>query len=467
MRSISYFLLVLFSLILMISFSARSGESGYRIQLKIDGISDSLCYLAYHYGDKQYMADTAEVSPKGEVVFRGEEPLPGGIYLVVMPNKKYFEILISEQHFSLETKADEPVAHMKFKNSHENDIFYEFIQFSNQFNEDRERHSKSLKALEDDTVATKQIREELQIIETEVLDRKKEIIQKYPDSFYANLLKCTIIPELPNPERMETDSTYKYDYYKAHFLDNIDFTDHRLIRTPVLKSQLDTYLDKYNYPMPDSLRPSIDMILEKASVNDDMFKFAAIHMVNKYANSKIMGQDELYVYLVDEVYGGGKAVWADSAQLKKMSDRSKAIKPTLIGKIAPNIIVKDEEGTTHNLHKIEAKRTILYFWDAKCGHCKKFTPKLVELFRKYEQKDVAMFSMCTSTEKDKWIEARDKVGIYWQDLTDIYNRSRFRQNYDITSTPRLFLLDEDKRIIAKRIGTEQLEKMLQQAFEEN
>ncbi len=442
-----------------------SGESGYRIKLKVDGIQDSVCYLAYHYGDKQYMADTAAVSPNGTCVFEGDEALPGGIYLIVLPNKKYFEVLISEQHFSIETDADDPVGKMSLKKSHENKLFYDFVKFSKPYNQEREELAEDLKEMESDSIASKPIRERLIEIDKLVMTEKKKIIEENPHSFYANLLKATIVPELPEPDKAKTDSTYRYTYYKNHFLDNLDFSDQRLLRTPVMKSQIDLFLDKYNYPMPDSLKSAVDLVLDKSSVNEDVYKFAAIMMVNKYANSKIMGQDEVYVYLVDQLYGGGKAFWADSAQLKKMNDRSKAIKPTLIGKIAPNIAYRDPDGKDHNLHKIEAKRTILYFWDAKCGHCKKVTPKLVEVYKKYEEKDVAIFTMCTSTDKEKWKEAKEQVGIYWEDIMDPYNRSRFRQNYDITSTPRLFLLDENKKILAKRIGVEQLEEMLEKAFE--
>ena len=36
----------------------------------------------------------------------------------------------------------------------------------------------------------------------------------------------------------------------------------------------------------------------------------------------------------------------------------------------------------------------------------------------------------------------------------------FRDKYDIYSTPRVFLLDRDKKILAKRLGVEQLGEML-------
>jgi hypothetical protein len=45
---------------------------------------------------------------------------------------------------------------------------------------------------------------------------------------------------------------------------------------------------------------------------------------------------------------------------------------------------------------------------------------------------------------------------------DPSNASFFRYYYDIFSTPTIYMLDKDKKIIAKRIGAETVEKILQE-----
>ena len=87
-----------------------------------------LVMLAYYFGGKQYVTDTANVT-NGKFVFSGNKELQGGMYLVVLSESKYFEIIVSEQHFSFSTKLDDLVGAMTFKESKENPPFYEYLNF--------------------------------------------------------------------------------------------------------------------------------------------------------------------------------------------------------------------------------------------------------------------------------------------------------------------------------------------------
>ena len=55
----------------------------------------------------------------GRKLHSQEKKLPGGMYLVVLPNQQYFDIVISEQHFSFTTHIIS-IEKMKFENSQEN-----------------------------------------------------------------------------------------------------------------------------------------------------------------------------------------------------------------------------------------------------------------------------------------------------------------------------------------------------------
>ena len=85
------------TLIPLYSFSQQ--KNGYQIDVTINGLQDSTLFLAYHLGDKQYIKDTIKLSSTGHGKFFGKEALPQGIYMVVLPGRKYFEILISKDQF--------------------------------------------------------------------------------------------------------------------------------------------------------------------------------------------------------------------------------------------------------------------------------------------------------------------------------------------------------------------------------
>ncbi|MDG2454374.1 MAG: DUF4369 domain-containing protein, partial [Bacteroidia bacterium] len=106
----------------------------YDIAVQIDGLScDDELLLANHFGDKQYLKDTAECS-NGVFHFKGEEKLESGVYLIVLPKKNYFEVLVSVNENQMEYSfvADTTLKPKKMfvSGSKENELFLEFNVFA-------------------------------------------------------------------------------------------------------------------------------------------------------------------------------------------------------------------------------------------------------------------------------------------------------------------------------------------------
>jgi len=102
-------------------------KNNYEISLTVSGLRDSSVYLAYHFGDKQYIKDTVKLDSKGHGVFSGQENLPQGIYMVVLPGRNYFEFLASDdQNFSITCDYDDYFNTLRFTGSDENSAFIEY-----------------------------------------------------------------------------------------------------------------------------------------------------------------------------------------------------------------------------------------------------------------------------------------------------------------------------------------------------
>ena len=106
--------------------SCKTQLPGHNIKVKITGVTDSVCYLANYYGEKQYYKDTANFNQDGYLVFKGSDTLPGGVYSIIIPGGKYFEFIINEQHFTLETDTSNFVKNMKIDGSKENELFFNY-----------------------------------------------------------------------------------------------------------------------------------------------------------------------------------------------------------------------------------------------------------------------------------------------------------------------------------------------------
>lgn len=459
----------LFSLILILitslSFSANV-DNGYSIKVKLNGYKDTVLMLGNHFGDKQYVTDTVKLDSKGIATFSGKEKLKGGIYLVILKSKKYFEFLINgEQNFSLETDTIDFIKSMKIKDSKENVLFYEYLTFIDQKGKQMDRLKKIIDNKESPKDSIEMAKKKGSELDTQVKNYKKEFSQKNPNSLLSDIFKASMDPEIPEVPLMSNgrkDSIFQFNYFRAHYFDNMNFGNEGLLRTPIFESRIKNYTDNLTYQIPDSISKACIQICEKAKANPEVFKYCVVHFTSTYEKSNIMGMDAVFVDLVEKYYKTNQAVWADSVTLFKIKDRADHLKPLLLGKVAPNLTLKDTLGVYQTLFNVKNRFTILVFWDPDCSHCKKEIPKLHSEFEAgIKAKDVQVFAVCTETERKKWTEFIKKENLNWINVADIELQNPFRSIYDIHSTPVVYVLDRNKKILAKRIPVEKINEFLE------
>jgi thiol-disulfide isomerase/thioredoxin len=458
------FIYVCCTLLLLSSGSAFAAAPAYSIKIKIKGLKDTVVYMAYHYGDKQYLKDTARVDSKGLMIFDGKEALPGGIYMVVLPDKRYFEFIVSsEQSFSLETDTADYVKHMKVTGSVENKLFYGYLQYlypkGKAIDSLRKQLAKA-KDKSDSTAITKQMED----LDKDIINYRKDIVKNNPQTLVAKIYNSMDVVK-PSQEEKDAakarkDSLFEFNFYKTHFFDHIDFTDDRILRTPIYHQKIKEYMSQLTVPTVDSINKSADYIVAKTKGNKELFKYSVWYITTTYETSNLMGSDAVFVHMADKYYRTGQAFWVDTAVLKKIIERSDILKPLLIGKTMPNVTLWDSLDYPHTLHGMKAKYTIAYFWDPNCGHCQKETPKLYDLYKKYYSKGVDVYAYSIDRDPKDWKKYVREHKLNWTNVMDSHLSCDYKNKFDIYSTPVIYLLDEKKKIIAKRIGVEQLDEML-------
>ena len=481
-----------FTILLILQFLfSNLFPQGYEINLKINNLNDTIAIIGHHFGSSLFTDDTITLDSQGRGIFKGKEALPGGMYFIFLPNKTYFDILIDEdQFFSIENDTSDFVNNCKITGSIENKLFYDYQKYmveKRKISTDLRERKKE----EQNDKEKEKIDKKLKQLNEEVISYIESVIAGNPNTFFAGFVKATNeikIPDAPVDEEGNiTDSLFKYRYYKQHFFDNFDITDVRLLRTPIYKNKIMQYLEKVIPPIPDSIIFHVDMLIEKSRRNDVLFRFMLVTLFNHYASSKIIGMDAVLVHIAEKYYIP-EATWSDSEYIDKLKTHVSEIKPLLIGKIAPDIKmveVPDEHfiqaendsikrknvyvGSFVNLYDIKAKYTIVYFWEADCGHCKKVTPELHKLYEKMNDSGLEVMSvhMLSGIEgKVKWVNFVNKLKLYgWKNVWNPYDFS-YKNKFNIKSSNILYLLDEDKKIITKLINPEQAEEILKLLLKE-
>ena len=472
MRRNTYSIVFLFLLVLPVfSFSIQPEKNnGYKIEVNLEDIQNSDLYLGFHYGNKQFIKDTARLDENGHGVFTGDEPLQQGIYLIITPAKKYFEILLGEdQHFSFTANASDFIHSIEFKGSEINEAFNEYQKFMIKQNQRSQTLRKRLNANKGNPDSTEIINKKLSEMDKNVKNKWKSIASEYPNTILSTIIQAMQTPETPDFEIPESASNpdsirwqKRYQYFKNHYFDNIDLSDERLVRTPILHNKIKNYFENVLIQEPDSIIPQVDKVINQTSGSEEAFQYVTRYLINHYQKSNIMGMDKVFVHIAENYYLTGEADWMDEESLDKLRERVSKIKPNIIGNKAPVLKLPTISNEFASLHDIDSKYTILYFWEPNCGHCKTVTPKIWDIYQDYSRDQLEVFAVYTQVDQEEWLEYINDKGFDWINVWDPQHTSNFRNKYDIYSTPTIYLINENKEIEAKRIDHESLKKMLEQ-----
>lgn len=449
--------------------------SSYEIKFKINGISDTVIYIGHYLGDKKYVVDTVSLDSKGYGVMKGNKDIKKGIYLVVLPSKNmtYFEFLMgdtNDRNFSIETDTTNFVTCMKVKGSKQNVAFNDYQRKMGVFSEKRTALEKEYKAAQSKE-SKDSIRDKFTALDKERVQFMNKLEKENQNSFFAKVLRSMYdvdIPDFPRDEQGNiTDSTFQYRYYKKHYFDFIDFNEEGIIRTPIYEARLDYFFEKMVVPDPDSIIPDVHKVIDIAYHGDSLvYKYTLSHLFDHFQESKIMGYDAIFVAIAEDWYLSGKAPWADSTFLSKVQERVEKITPTRLGSIAYNLRnMQSVDERYYTLHDIKSDYTILVFWEPSCGHCKKEVPKLITEYRDtLKDLGATVFAIYTQYDREEWEKFIEEKNIQEKGWINVWDgprpHSRFRDYYDIYSTPVIYVLDKDKKIIGKRLTVENIKGLI-------
>jgi thiol-disulfide isomerase/thioredoxin len=457
---------LIFSILLSLVPVFLSGQlkNGYEINVTIMDLQDSTVFLAYHLGDKQYIKDTAKLDRSGNGIFRGQQTLPQGIYMIVLPGRKYFEILISDnQRFSLSCTFSDYFNTLKFTGSKENSAFVEYQKNWVTMQQTAIAISKRIQNNKQNNDSLKILGSVQKLQEENMKAYLKSVVKANEGNFLGTLVKGLLPIDIPkftipigykNPDSIRW--VMNYNYNKDHFFDNIDLNDERLIRTPLLYSRLDSFFTNVLIQSPDTINKEIDKLINKCSSNYKMFQFVSVYLFNHFRESEIMGHDAVMVKIADDIYLSGKADWVTREFKDDLRKQIDLIRPNLIGKKAENMVMDSYKGIFVSLYDVEKDFTVLYFWEPNCGHCQEATPKLKAYYDKPKDYSLEVFAVCTTADKEKWTKYIEDNKLTWINGWDPKRISHFDFYYNVQSTPTIYVLDKNKKIIAKKLAVEEI-----------
>lgn len=437
-------------------------QSYYDITIKIKNFPGKSLLLTSYYGDKVRIADTALAQSPGVFVFKGKKKLPEGIYMAVSPKKKkLFEFVISKnQHFTLSTDTANYSMNMKVEHSIENQLFFEYMKF----NEMQYRASmgieKKRKALKKGSAEYNHYTKELDSLRSVAELHRTKMIKENPETFVAEVFSSMSELEKLSTEKPKTEKAFYQ--FKRQYWKNFALNDSRLFRTPLYNKKVDAYFRLFVPMQPDSVDQAIDQIIAKARGCSECMSYLVWKFTMDYQNPKYMGFDKVFVHLVDEYFNKEPIQNTTPSILKLLKKRANSLRPVLIGNKAPQLILLDTTGNYVGFESLPHRFTLLLFWDYKCGVCKQEMKQLVPFYNKYARHyDLAVYAININPDLDNWKKAVKERKLPWINVNGTRSmKGDFTKTYNIHGTPQFFLLDRDKKIIAKQFSVHQLKMIL-------
>lgn len=439
-------------------FTGFSQSPAYKLDFTITGLKDTTLLLGHYYAESTYAKDTAQ-SKNGVFTFDGKKPLAPGVYFLILGKSRLFDILIDKnQKFSMSTSTKDYIGNMKITNDYDNQLFFENMRFNVERNLEAEPF---LKVIQDSTIQEEnkaEARNALAKINDKVLAYQNDIIARHPESFTSRIFKITKkidVPEAPKRIDGKIDSTFQLRYYRAHYFDNFDLADESLIRLPrsFYKEKVEEYLDQLYAPDADTLTLVINNLIAKAKKNQETYKYLTWVCLLKYQQPKYMGLDQVYVNLFDRYFASGEMnFWVNEKLKKNLKDQADRIRSSALGKKSNNLVLQDINGAMRSLHNMANKYTVIFFYDPDCGHCRKETPKLVD-FKNTTKMDVGVYAVAADSSmkrvrefvKEMHMEKFVNVSYYYSSV------GLYRDLYDAETTPTIYILDREKKIIGRKI----------------
>jgi peroxiredoxin len=430
------------------------------IDARVQNLGKAKIYLFSIYGERTRLVDSTLSDSLGRLHFNLPQGIPSGLYRIGWTKTGFVNLILNRENVNIETFSSAPEDSLKIISSQENMILHSFAVMT--------RTNQSKLELLMPIVDFYPVRDELykkiaaefetiQMVQLAFLD---SMLQKYPDAYAMRMEKALQTPFLS----AQFSTNARMEYLKQHYWDKVDFRDTALLRSNVFADKIISYLAIYqnNHLNQKQLETefikAVTIALGAASVSPDTYKFMLDYLVGGFDKYHF---DDVITYIADNFQDPFSC--EDAARKSALQKKLDNFKKLSVGKIAPGIEVPNLKGVPVNLLSIKNDYTLLVFWSSQCPHCTDMMPKLKAWYDKQKTKKMEVMAVSLDTSKNDWTSFIKKEKLNWINVSELKGYlGKAEDEYNVYATPTIYLLDGDKKIIAKPIIWQELEQALNQ-----
>ncbi|MCF0177238.1 MAG: redoxin domain-containing protein, partial [Bacteroidales bacterium] len=233
-------------------------------------------------------------------------------------------------------------------------------------------------------------------------------------------------------------------------------------------SSVRSYLDGIVTLPIDSIIHKCDLLIAEGENAENQSKIAGL-IFDYFTSSPIMGADGVAVHIADNYFLNKKLSWPNASSYPALFTFAEFNRESLIGNRAPSLDIEDIDGNSLSIPKGEKGLSLLYFFDDHCASCAKETPAIASFLQHYDgAQPLTLYAVYTQSDKESWKKYAD---LHFNSITNpqvrVYNlwdpeaTSSFHMKYGVLSTPRLFLVDQENRIVGRMLDSKAIVTMIE------
>jgi len=391
---------------------------------------------------KQIFIDNASVK-QGEFQFKIDASKPSGIYRAYyqMENNLFVEFIYNQEDVNFTFDPNNPIETIDFIASKENKIYQEYHQKIS----GKQKRLDSLQVVyfkSKDQKTDQSIANTYQNYLSDLQTTQSEYEKKSEGKLAQHFIKGSKQYYAKTPFKDPKDYM---ESMKLHFFDAIDFKDKVLSEATFINDRLLDfvfYLNQANSITSKNIlqQKAIDDVTAKLDDNFELHKNFEESLLKQYMEDENV---EMINYILNKYYNFLPDTYQDAALLYKISSLLK----TAIGTEAADFSWS-ENGVNKNLHSmIGFDYYIVVFFSATCPHCQVELPEFYDFIK--EINNVRVIAVGLEDAKENW----EKMTADFDGFTNILDLNKWEskkvQDYGITAIPSYFVLDANKKILAK------------------
>jgi peroxiredoxin len=376
-----------------------------------------------------------------------------GFYRLIFNNKKWLDFVYDRNDIEIEKVSDNTLEQTKIIQSDENKIYHDFINLNKDYKTKTDLLYLILSRYPADDDYIQFTKEKLINLQQKYLYFVNATTQSNPSSFIARYVNSSQMPVVS----AEVTSEEQLAYLKTHALNNVNFNDDGLIYSDAFTNKAIEYLSYYRNPqMPMGLlekefETAVDTILNKARVNAVVYKHIVEYLLDGF---KKYGFDNVINYILEN-YVIADDICLDEKLESALDRRLNQSKYFKTGAAVPDFSLSDLSGTIIRLNEITVENILIIFYASWCPHCIELLPKINNLYRSQTNKKFEVLAVSIDTAKTDWQNFVINNNLNWINVCDLKGwNGKAALDYYIYATPTMFLVDKNKKIIAKPTSIE-------------